>query len=249
MEFAATGHLSLGLNLPTFIAACGLLRMWQWYGRASSRDPAHELMVQRMRQTVWFSSIVCVAVCARCLYLLQVGDDASHMAVMLFGGLTGIGVAYGLTALPAAGLIPLLLIIGPMSAAALLSREPRFAGAAFGLVVVAALTMRLLGAHSRHFTTVIRSRSSIAREQELVEHARHRFSDRPSQPPGVRRGARHGNLGRRRLLRTRDPRPRPFQDGQRYLRARYRRPALERGFRKAGESGRKPRPRRPARRR
>jgi diguanylate cyclase (GGDEF)-like protein len=59
-----------------------------------------------------------------------------------------------------------------MSAAALLSHDRRFAGAAFGLVVVAALTLRLLGAHNRHFTTVIRSRSMIAREQELVEHAR-----------------------------------------------------------------------------
>jgi diguanylate cyclase (GGDEF)-like protein len=129
-------------------------------------------MVMRLRQTVWFAAAVCLAVCARCLYLLQVGDAASHMAVLLFGGLTAIGVAYGLTALPIAGWIPLILIIGPVSAAALLSDDRRFAGAAFGLVVVAVLTLRLLGAHSRHFTTVIRSRSVIAREQELVEHAR-----------------------------------------------------------------------------
>jgi diguanylate cyclase (GGDEF)-like protein len=54
----------------------------------------------------------------------------------------------------------------------LLSREPQFAGAAFGLVVVAALSMKLLAAHSRHFSDVIRSRSVIAREQELGEHAR-----------------------------------------------------------------------------
>jgi diguanylate cyclase (GGDEF)-like protein len=66
----------------------------------------------------------------------------------------------------------LILIIGPMSVTALLAHDRRFAGAAFGLVVVAVLTMRLLGAHSRHFTTVIRSRSVIAREQEHAEHAR-----------------------------------------------------------------------------
>jgi diguanylate cyclase (GGDEF)-like protein len=172
MELAATGTLAPGPNVPTFIAACGLLRMWHWYGSRRSKAPSHALMVRRLRQTIWFAAAVCLAVCARCLYLLQTGDVASHMAVMLFGGLTAIGVAYGLTALPIAGWIPLVLIIGPMSAAALLSNDRRFMGAAFGLVVVAGLTMRLLGAHSRLFTTVIRSRSAIARDQELVEHAR-----------------------------------------------------------------------------
>lgn len=172
MEIAATGTLSVGINVPTFIAACALIRMWQWYGSGRSKVPSHALMLKRLRQTVWFAAAICIAVCARSLYLLQVGDAASHMAVMLFGGLTAIGVAYGLTALPIAGWIPLILIIGPISAEALVQHDHRFAGAAFGLVVVAALTMRLLGAHSWHFTAVIRSRSIIAREQELVEQAR-----------------------------------------------------------------------------
>src|SRR5437868_8080719 len=161
MEIAATGTLSPGINVPTFIATCGLIRMWHWYGSRRSSKPSHALMLKRLRQTVWFAAAVCVAVCARCLYLFQVGDAASHMAVMLFGGLTAIGVAYGLTALPIAGWIPLVLIIVPISAAALVSDQPLFTGAAFALVVVAALTMRLLSAHSRHFSDVVRSRTAI----------------------------------------------------------------------------------------
>jgi len=172
MEIAAGGTLSAGLNVPSFIAACGLVRMWHWYGNGRAGVPSHELMLRRLRQTIWFAAAVCIAACGRCLYLLSAGDAASHMAVMLFGGLTAIGVAYGLTALPAAGWIPLLLIIGPISLEALLSNDRRFTGAAFGLVVVAGLTMRLLGAHGRHFTTVIRSRAASFRERELVENAR-----------------------------------------------------------------------------
>lgn len=169
MEVAATGRLSIGLNLPSFIALCGIIRLWHWFGRAA--QPTHHMMLQRMRQTVWFATAVCLAVCVRCLYLFQVGDAASHMAVLLFGGLTAIGVAYGLTALPAAGRIPLILIIIPISIAALLSHEPHFAGAAFGLVTVAALTMRLLTSHARHFSDVVASRWVIERDQQLVEHA------------------------------------------------------------------------------
>ena len=45
------------------------------------------------------------------------------MAVMLFGGLTAIGVAYGLTALPVAGRIPLVLIIVPISVVAAFSEH------------------------------------------------------------------------------------------------------------------------------
>ena len=169
MELATSGKLTPGINLPTFIALCALIRIGHWFG--AGKQPTHDDMVKRMRQTVWFAAAVCIAVCARCLNLLELGDTSSHMAVMLFGGLTAIGVAYGLTALPAAGRIPLLLIIVPISIAAVLSRDPLFTWAAFGLVVVAALTMRLLVVHSRHFTDVIESRAQIAVQQELAEHA------------------------------------------------------------------------------
>lgn len=171
MEVAAGRPLTIGLNLPTFIFMGALIRLRAWFGSGSGKNATHEAMVARMSQTVFFAAAVCLGVCARCLYLLQVGDAASHMAVILFGGLTAIGVAYGLTALPAAGRIPLFLIIGPISVAAVLSNEREFTGAAFGLVVVAALTLRLLSAHNRHFTSVISSRSAIAGERKRVAQA------------------------------------------------------------------------------
>jgi diguanylate cyclase (GGDEF)-like protein len=172
MEVASGFTLEVGLNLPTFILICSIIRLRDWFGNSGSKKVSHEAMVRRMGQTVFFALIVCLAVCGRCLYLLQVGDAASHMAVILFGGLTAIGVAYGLTALPAAGRIPLLLIIGPISIAAAMSKEREFVGAAFGLVVVAILTLRLLSAHSCHFTNVVRSRSDLAGQQKRVEQAR-----------------------------------------------------------------------------
>ena len=171
MEVAANRSLSIGLNLPTFILVCALIRIRDWFGSGSGRQATYRTMVKRMAQTVVFAALVCIAVCARCLYLLHVGDAASHMAVILFGGLTAIGVAYGLTALPAAGRIPLLLIIGPISMVAALSDERQFMGAAFGLVAVAVLTLRLLASHSSHFTSVVHSRSLIAGEQQRAEHA------------------------------------------------------------------------------
>ncbi len=169
MEMATVGRLAPGFNLPTFIALCGLVRLSQWYG--ASRKPKQDEMVRRMAQTVLFAAIVCIAVCVRCVHLLMTGDTASHMAVMLFGGLTAIGVSYGLTALPAASRIPLVLIILPVSATAALSGDAQFAWAGFGLVVVSALTMRLLSMHNLHLTDLIRSRSTIEHQQILAECA------------------------------------------------------------------------------
>ena len=170
MEYATSGSLTIGFNLPTFIASCAIVRLCQWFFVRDEVD--HQTMVRRLRQTVWFAAAVCLAVCIRSLYLMQVGDVAANMAVLLFSGLTAIGVAYGLTALPAAGRIPLVLITVPIAFAALSSHDPRFTGAAFSLAVVAAITMRLLNAHSSHFTDVIRSRSAVVGEQERVELAR-----------------------------------------------------------------------------
>ena len=169
MELATSRTLAFGLNLPTFVGVCATIRLVQWYGQ--SGKVTHEEMVRRLAQTVLFAAIVCLAVCARCLHLLRTGDDASHMAVMLFGGLTAIGVSYGLTALPLAGRIPLVLIIVPLAAMAMLAGDAQFAWAAFGLVVVAALTMRLLSLHNRHLTDLIRSRSLIKHQQLLTECA------------------------------------------------------------------------------
>lgn len=169
MEIATVGRVSIGINLPTFILLCGLIRLWSWFGSAS--HPTHEAMLKTMRQTTWFAAMICAAVCARCLYLFHIGDTAAHMAVLLFGGLTAIGISYGLTAQPVAARIPLILIIVPISGAALMSHDAQFEGAAFGLVVVALLTMRLLSAHARHFSDVVASRSVIEHEQQLVEHA------------------------------------------------------------------------------
>ncbi len=169
MELATGGTIAIGLNLPTFVGGCGALRLAQWYRH--SETVSHRGMVMRLTGTVIFAAIVCAAVCFRCLHLLEVGSDASHMAVMLFGGLTAIGVSYGLTALPLASRIPLVLIIVPLVAVALMSGDPQFASAAFGLVVVAALTMRLLSMHNRHLTDLIRSRSLIKHQQLLTECA------------------------------------------------------------------------------
>ena len=170
MELATGGEVAVGLNLPTLVVLCGLLRVGQWFGASAD---THEAMLKRVRQTGWVAAGVCLLVCARCMQLLHSGSPSTEMAVLLFGTLTAIGVAYGLTALPVAGRIPLLLIAAPLAVVSLLTRNTQLMWAAVSLVVVALLTLRLLISHNRHFIEVVRSRASIARERELARDAHH----------------------------------------------------------------------------
>lgn len=99
-------------------------------------------------------------------------NDATSMAVMLFGGFTAIGTAYGLSAIPSAARLPIFVLGLPLATTALVSNNPQLIGAALSLACVSVLILRLLKAQSAHFTNLIHSRTLLAHEQELVENAR-----------------------------------------------------------------------------
>ena len=170
LEIATSGQLTIGWNLPTAVTAVALLRIAQWL--RPGKEITHELMLRRMRQTCLIAAVLCLSICAWCLHLLRTEDPTARMAILLFGGLTGIGTAYGLSSLPSAARLPLLGIALPLAGVAMLSNDPQLVGAALSLVVVTSLILRLLSIHNSHFTNVVRSRSTIAEQQALAESAR-----------------------------------------------------------------------------
>jgi diguanylate cyclase (GGDEF)-like protein len=169
LQLATGNKLEFGVNVPTLLGICAFVRVLQWL--RTPKEVTHAVMLRRMRQTCCLATMICLIVCVWCLHIQTVSQTAA-MAVMLFGGLTAIGVSYGLGALPAAARLPLLVLALPLAAQAGMSSDPQFVGAALSLAVVALLILRLLNVHNAQFTDVIRSRSMIAREQELAEHAR-----------------------------------------------------------------------------
>ncbi len=170
LQIATSGKLYLGLNLPTLLLVCGVARTLQWF--RPTRAVTHANMLKRLRQTAGLSVLLCLLLSANCIYLLRTQDSSGQMAVMLFGGLTAIGVAYGLSAVPAAARVPLVVLALPLAGMALFSNDPQFVGAAVSLAVVALLILHLLSVHNSHFVGLIISRSTITREQELTEQAR-----------------------------------------------------------------------------
>jgi diguanylate cyclase (GGDEF)-like protein len=170
LQISTSERLVIGFNLPTLLISLAIVRSTQWL-RAHDRIP-HELMQHRMRQTSWLATVLCVAVCVWCFHLLDTAKDNTHMAVVLFGGLTAIGVAYGLSALPRAACIPLVVLALPLAGVSFLSSNPQFVGASLSLGVVALLILRLLAVHNGQFEALVRSRSVIINERRQTEQAR-----------------------------------------------------------------------------
>lgn len=170
LQVAASGKVEFGINVPSAVAICAVLRIAQWL--LSSEQVSHTVMLRRMRQTIAVAFAICAFVFFWCYDLMLGEDGTAGMAVILFGTMTAIGAAYGLSPLPAAARIPLLVLALPLAAVSLLSADLHFLGAALSISVVALLLLRLLTVNNSHFRAVVESRSIIARQQELAESAR-----------------------------------------------------------------------------
>lgn len=174
LQISTSERLVIGFNPPTLLISLAIVRSIQWL-RTHDKIP-HEVMQRRMRQTSWLATVLCVAVCVWCFHLLDTAKDNTHMAVVLFGGLTAIGVAYGLSALPRAACVPLLVLALPLAGVSFLSSNPQFVGASLSLAVVALLILRLLAVHNGQFEALVRSRSMISNERRQTEQARQKAS-------------------------------------------------------------------------
>ncbi|MDQ3079163.1 MAG: EAL domain-containing protein [Pseudomonadota bacterium] len=170
LRLATEGKLGIGLNFPTFLILFAAVRIAQWV--LAPARLSHASMRNQLRQTSFFAAILCIVVCAWCLHLIIEADASNRMAVILFGGFTAIGTAYGLSVLPIAARIPIFVLALPLAGTAMISREPQLLGAALSLALVALLILRILIVHNAHFIEVIRSRTLLSREQALTESAR-----------------------------------------------------------------------------
>lgn len=167
---ATEGELDVGLNFPTFLIIFAGVRIVQWL--MAPAQLSHANMQRRLRQTTFFALVLCIGVCAWCIQLIIAADASTKMAIILFGGFTAIGTAYGLSVLPMAARIPIYVLALPLAGTALISREPQLVGASLSLALVALLILRILIVHNSHFIEVIRSRTMLSRERALAESAR-----------------------------------------------------------------------------
>ena len=153
LQLALRGQVTLGFNLPSAVSLLAVMRIRQWLRR--DEDLSHATMLRRLNQTACLAAILCIAECCWCVFVLGIGTQTQQMAIMLLGGLTAIGVAFGLSSHPAAARLPLVVLAIPLAIRAFMSTDPQFIGVAISLVIITVLVWRLLSTHEATFTDLI----------------------------------------------------------------------------------------------
>ncbi|HVM39110.1 MAG TPA: EAL domain-containing protein, partial [Sphingomicrobium sp.] len=170
LHVATGGEFAVGFNIPTALLVCAIVRIAQWW-RAPQCGLAPELMLSRLRQTFVITVVATFAVCLWCLWLVH-DQPAARLPVLLFGSLTALATAYGLSSLPAAARLSLMVLALPLAVEALLTNDRAFIGAGLSICIVAGLNLWLVGLHNRQFVGLVLSRELISRERERAEIAR-----------------------------------------------------------------------------
>jgi diguanylate cyclase (GGDEF)-like protein len=169
LQFSIEGDLSFGFNPPSALAACALVRLYQWL-KTPPAEVTPEYMWRRIRQTTWLTLVLCLAICAWCLASAERNPEPL-MAILLFGGLTAIGASFGLSSHPPAARIPLIVVALPLAVAAFFSDDAQFVTAAISLAVVSLLLLRVIGSDNNHLESLVASRAAIELEQSRTSEA------------------------------------------------------------------------------
>nr|WP_314445428.1 EAL domain-containing protein [uncultured Sphingomonas sp.] len=170
LQITTKGSISVGFEWTSVLLVFAIIRIWHWL--RSSHNPDHAVMISRIRQACAFAALLCLSLALWCHHLLATAPSGTHMAIFLLGGFTAVGVAFGLSAVPLASYMPLLLLGLPLAATGLQSPNPKYVGGAISLGVVMFLVLQLIARQSAQFTTIIRSRWIIGQQQEQTETAR-----------------------------------------------------------------------------
>ena len=171
LQIQTIGRVEIGLNVPTAFALCAAVRLWQWFH--VSGDMTSEAKLKVIKQTDIAAILICTLVCVWFLHVLSAGDPTQRMAVLLFGGFTATGIAYGLSSSPFSSRVPLVLIALPLIVVGLWSTNLKFFGATMSIAIGSILVWRMLSVQNRQFSDLMASRSAILDEQRATEEARH----------------------------------------------------------------------------
>lgn len=171
LQLQTNGYIDIGLNIPTAFVICAICRVYKWANLPKNLSIQSKL--RTLRETNIASTIICILLCFWYIHLFYVNDTTQRMAVLLFGGFTAIGLAYGLSSSVWSSRVPMLLISLPLIVVGFWSNDFKFFGATISLAVVTTLMLRMLSVQNKQFVDLIFSRSAILDEQKAAEEARH----------------------------------------------------------------------------
>jgi diguanylate cyclase (GGDEF)-like protein len=169
--YLATGGKFETLWSPsTLLIGVVALRLVHWL-RARNRVLPAARVVRELQKTWCFALLVSAGFSIYAQSLILGGNPEYDGQVITFGTLAAIGCAYGLSSLPSAARLPVLILGLPLAIRLIVLRDVAHVGMGLSIVVVLLLILHLLHLHNRSFRELVESRSAIAGERERAQRA------------------------------------------------------------------------------
>ena len=170
LAMAAGGDLSAPFKAVTLLVALIAYRLVHWL-RARHRPLPPRQILRELRRMWVYAIFFSFGFCTWSFYLMDHGDPDAYGYVVLFGSLSAIGCAYGVSRYPAAAKLPLLLVGVPLSAKLLLTFQPAHLGMGMSLAVILVVLIRFLSLQEEGFKALVESRNDMREERERARRA------------------------------------------------------------------------------
>lgn len=167
----ALRHESIFSNVPAIVLlAIIVVRGVRWL-RLRSQHVEHAVMQREMRKAFLLTSLFCVGCAAWTINLYSTMFNHSRVDVTMFASLAAIGFAYGMGAYPASARVPLLLLSIPLAVMLSSGPEPSHIGLGICLVLLSALTLRMIDIQDVAFRHLVTSRIAVEVERRRAVEA------------------------------------------------------------------------------
>ena len=167
----ASADLATSDIIPAGVVLLAVIVRLAHWTRQRSREISPEDARKQLRITVVFSAVFSAMFCVWAIRLFIEGSQDQQLLTVLFGTLTAMGCAYGLSSFPSAARIPLILIALPIAALLLLTGNLYEIVIGLSLGLVTLLVLRIVTIHNVGFTSLVESRSQIAVERARARQA------------------------------------------------------------------------------
>lgn len=156
-----------GENVTLFSPVTVLAGLFLWRGviRAFFKQPLQEEdEIRKELLTIFvFTVILSLGFSIWSQVLLSTYPDKA-LIILLYSVLASLGVAYGLSSLPQAAIVPLLILGVPVAVRVMTMDQPYMVNGGLSVLIIVALQLRLLHSHAQTLERLVDSRLSVAKE-------------------------------------------------------------------------------------
>ncbi|MAW98529.1 MAG: GGDEF-domain containing protein [Sphingomonas sp.] len=155
--------------IPLLIVGIALSRAIYWFSASGQNEQGEAGAIRQLRRITWLAPVVGGVSELWALSLSAFSSHPHHAYVLVFSGLSLLGILFCLMHVPRAAVAITLSVLVPLIVNGLWHRDLTQIAMTINIVLIAALVLRMMFDSHRTFVALIRSRRALATERQEAE--------------------------------------------------------------------------------